>query len=192
MTDYANDKIYKGLFEQIDEKDKVIDMLLSEMAELKHEKEVLIKRNDPKGEYQKTIKANQILHEAAEQHDKQIEWHVRFQERIFKELGNAKDTIKVLEDQIATIRHAEQQLLIQLKEYQSKANKLESRHYFHSAIKKDANGNPITNEAIITLYEKGVKIKELSRRFGLSDQQIRNRLANEGVYKKRTTTEYEK
>jgi len=73
----------------------------------------------------------------------------------------------------------------QLEQAQARIQELEKKQVYPAAIKKDNNGNPITSEIIVKLFNSGMNPNQISKKIGnMTHQAIRARLKKLGLYGK--------
>lgn len=71
----------------------------------------------------------------------------------------------------------------QLEQAQARIIELEEKQVYPAAIKKDSNGNPITSEIIVKLFNSGMNPNQISKKIGnITHQAIRARLKKLGLY----------
>lgn len=78
----------------------------------------------------------------------------------------------------------EQQLRKQLEQAQARIKELENKQVYPAAIKRDSNGEVITSEIIIGLFNNGMNPNQISKQLGMTHQATRKRLKKSGLYGK--------
>ncbi|GAB6152572.1 hypothetical protein JCM17380_13220 [Desulfosporosinus burensis] len=101
----------------------------------------------------------------------------------FEELEKENSESKLYKSVVENGSTEEQQLRKQLEEAQERIQELEEKQVYPAAMKKDSNGNPITNEIIVELFESGMNPNQISKYLGnMTHQGIRARLKKLVLY----------
>jgi len=103
----------------------------------------------------------------------------------FKELEDENFELRANVIVLSNGSSDEAQLRKQLEEAQARIQELEKKRVYPSAIKKDIEGKPITNETIEQLFKSGMKPNQIGIQLSMTHQAIRKRLENLGLYGKK-------
>ena len=186
MSDNTLDNSVEDFNKLLESKELIIKTLHIKLDELKKENELLLKYRGNPNETQKFIRTFRTMELKIKENENIIQWHINNEDELYKKIEDLENRNKQLLQTINTMsKHSlyEHQLQEQLQRTQEKIRILEQKQVYPPATKKDANGEPISDNTIVQMFNSGMNPNQIGKQIGLTHQAVRERLKKLGMYK---------
>jgi chromosome segregation ATPase len=186
VIDNTLDNSVEDLKELLESKELIIKTLHIKLDELKKENELLLKYRGNPNEAQKFIRTFRSMELKIKENENILQWHINNEDELYRKLEDLENRNKQLLQTINAMSKQslyEHQLHEQLQQAQEKIRILEQKQVYPPATKKDANGEPISDNTIVQMFNGGMNPNQISEQIGLTHQAIRARLKKLGLYK---------
>ena len=184
MGDNTLDNSVEDLKELLESKELIIKTLHIKLDELKKENELLLKYRGNPNEAQKFIRNFRSMELKIKENENILQWHINNEDELYRKLEDLENRNNQLLQTINVMsKHSldEHQLHEQLEQAQEKIKTLEQKQVYPPATKKDANGEPISDNTIVQMFNGGMNPNQISEQIGLTHQAIRARLKKLGL-----------